>query len=85
MSRQRLPAVPVRADQSEAADADSAAEEAGDLAAAGGGRGNGRGGAAYNGWTTRQLPVGTGMVDFSVAARALKAINFDGPTDCQPE
>jgi sugar phosphate isomerase/epimerase len=54
----------------------------------GGGRGpvgGGRGGPAYNGWTTRQLPVGTGMVDFSVAARALKAINFDGPTECQPE
>jgi hypothetical protein len=25
------------------------------------------------------------MVDFSVAARALKLINFDGPTECQPE
>ena len=50
-----------------------------------GGGGGGRGGPAYNGWTTRQLPVGTGMVDFSVAARALKAINFDGPTECQPE
>lgn len=52
---------------------------------AGGRGGGGRGGPAYNGWTTRQLPVGTGMVDFSVAARALKAINFDGPTECQPE
>ena len=25
------------------------------------------------------------MVDFAVAARALKNINFDGPTECQPE
>jgi hypothetical protein len=25
------------------------------------------------------------MVDFNLAARALKAINFDGPTECQPE
>src|SRR5205823_6071681 len=63
---------------------------AGGAAGASGGRGGGRGGGgrggpAYNGWTTRQLPVGTGMVDFSVAARALKAINFDGPTECQPE
>ena len=38
-----------------------------------------------NGWRTRQVPVGTGMVDFALAARALKAIGFDGPTECQPE
>jgi hypothetical protein len=25
------------------------------------------------------------MVDFSVAARALKLIGFSGPTECQPE
>jgi sugar phosphate isomerase/epimerase len=48
-----------------------------------GGRG-GRGG-SVNGWGTRQVPVGTGMVDFALAARALKSINFDGPTECQPE
>ncbi len=51
----------------------------------GAGRGGGRGGGSVNGWTTRQVPVGTGMVDFNLAARALKAINFDGPTECQPE
>jgi len=31
------------------------------------------------------VPVGTGMVDFALAARTLKEINFDGPTECQPE
>ena len=25
------------------------------------------------------------MVDFALAARALKNINFEGPTECQPE
>jgi sugar phosphate isomerase/epimerase len=60
--------------------------------AAGSGRGGGRGpstgsgrGGLTNGYRTVQVPVGTGMVDFSVAARALKNINFDGPTECQPE
>jgi sugar phosphate isomerase/epimerase len=48
-----------------------------------GGRG-GRGG-GYNGWGTRQVPVGTGMVDFALAARTLKVIGFNGPTECQPE
>jgi sugar phosphate isomerase/epimerase len=49
-----------------------------------GGGGGGRGG-SVSGWETRQMPVGTGMVDFNLAARSLKAINFDGPTECQPE
>jgi sugar phosphate isomerase/epimerase len=48
------------------------------------GGGGGRGG-SYNGWGTQQVPVGTGMVDFTLAARTLKLINFDGPTECQPE
>lgn len=47
--------------------------------------GRGRRGAGYNGWGVRQVPVGTGMVDFTLAARTLKAIGFDGPTECQPE
>ncbi len=54
----------------------------------GGGRGPGGGGgrnAAYNGWGTRQVPVGSGMVDFTLAAKTLKLMNFDGPTECQPE
>ncbi len=54
-------------------------------AAAPGGRGGRGGRGGYNGWNTRQVPVGTGMVDFALAARALKAIGFDGPTECQPE
>ena len=49
-----------------------------------GGGGGGRGG-SVNGFRTVQVPVGTGMVDFALAARALKNINFDGPTECQPE
>jgi sugar phosphate isomerase/epimerase len=53
--------------------------------AARGGRGGGGRGGGYNGWTTRQVPAGTGMVDLALAARTLKAINFDGPTECQPE
>jgi sugar phosphate isomerase/epimerase len=48
-----------------------------------GGRG-GRGG-GVNGWSTRQVPIGTGMVDVALAARTLKLIGFDGPTECQPE
>lgn len=47
--------------------------------------GRGGRGAGYNGWRARQVPVGTGMVDFTLAARTLKAISFDGPTECQPE
>jgi sugar phosphate isomerase/epimerase len=50
-----------------------------------GGRGGGGPGAGYNGWGTRQVPVGTGMVDFAMAARTLKTIEFDGPTECRPE
>jgi sugar phosphate isomerase/epimerase len=52
----------------------------------GGGPGGGGGrNAAYNGWGTRQVPVGSGMVDFTLAAKTLKLMNFDGPTECQPE
>jgi sugar phosphate isomerase/epimerase len=58
----------------------------------GGGRGLGGGpggdggrNAAYNGWGTRQVAVGSGMVDFTLAAKTLKLMNFDGPTECQPE
>lgn len=52
----------------------------------GSGRGaGGRGNTAVNGYTTVQVPVGTGMVNFNLVARYLKLINFDGPTECQPE
>jgi len=57
--------------------------EKGDAAAAGG-RG-GRGGGSVNGFRVTQVPVGTGMVDLTLAARTLKNIHFDGPTECQPE
>ena len=63
---------------------DELVEKADPEAPAGGGRGGGRGG-GVNGFRTRQVPVGTGMIDFALAARALKNINFDGPTECQPE
>jgi sugar phosphate isomerase/epimerase len=53
-------------------------------AGARGGRAGGRGGST-NEFQVVQVPVGTGMVDFTLAARALKNINFDGPTECQPE
>jgi sugar phosphate isomerase/epimerase len=61
---------------------------AGRGAGPGGGRGPGGGGGrggSYNGWGTAQVPVGSGMVDFTLAARTLKLISFDGPTECQPE
>ena len=54
-------------------------------AATGRGRGGGGRGGSVNGFRTRQVPVGTGMVDFTLAAQALKNINFEGPTECQPE
>jgi sugar phosphate isomerase/epimerase len=59
-------------------------EGAGPQAGRGGRGGGGRGG-SVNGFRTRQVPVGTGMVDFTLAARALRNIGFDGPTECQPE
>ncbi len=49
------------------------------------GGGGGRGGGSVNGYNVVQVPVGTGMVDLNLAARYLKLINFDGPTECQPE
>jgi hypothetical protein len=51
----------------------------------GGGGGRGGRGGGVNGWSTRQVPIGTGMVDVALAARTLKLIGFDGPTECQPE
>lgn len=47
--------------------------------------GRGARGGGVNGWSTRQVPIGTGMVDVALAARTLKLIGFDGPTECQPE
>jgi len=51
----------------------------------GGGSGRGGRGGGVNGWSTLQVPIGTGMVDVALAARTLKSIGFDGPTECQPE
>jgi sugar phosphate isomerase/epimerase len=54
-------------------------------AAAGGGRAGGRGGGSPNGWSSRQVPVGTGVLNLPLICQALKEINFLGPIHCQPE
>jgi sugar phosphate isomerase/epimerase len=65
----------------------------------GAGVGAGRGGAAAGGragrganpnadtprWRSRQVPIGTGLVDVKLVCQALKDINFDGPMECEPE
>ena len=51
-----------------------------------GGPGGGPGGGgAVNGWRTRQVPVGTGIINLQLIAQTLKEIGFDGPMECQPE
>lgn len=57
-------------------------------AAASDGRGGARGplgGGPPNPWRTRQVPVGTGIINLPLIAQTLKEINFDGPMECQPE
>jgi sugar phosphate isomerase/epimerase len=49
------------------------------------GRGGGRGRSSPNGWGSRQVPVGTGVLDLPLIAQTLKQIGFDGPMECQPE
>ena len=44
-----------------------------------------RGVSAGNGWRTRQVPIGTGILNLQVIARTLKDIGFQGPMECQPE
>lgn len=41
--------------------------------------------AAGNGWRTRTVPLGTGLVDLPRLATALKDINFAGPIEIQAE
>jgi len=53
-------------------------------APAGRGRG-GAGGGSPNGWSSRQVPVGTGVLNLPLIAQALRDINFTGPMECQPE
>ncbi len=60
------------------------AGDAGRAGGAAGGRG-GRGGGSPNGWSSRQVPVGTGVLNLPVICQALKEINFQGPIECQPE
>lgn len=48
-------------------------------------RGGRRGGGSPNGWNSRQVPVGTGILNLPVICQALKDINFQGPIECQPE
>jgi sugar phosphate isomerase/epimerase len=58
---------------------------------AGGRAGRGRGGAdtsgyaAGNGWRTRSVPLGMGMVNLPQIAAALKDIHFAGPIEIQAE
>jgi L-ribulose-5-phosphate 3-epimerase len=60
------------------------AADAGRAGGAAAGRG-GRGGGSPNGWSSRQVPVGTGVLNLPVICQALKEINFQGPIECQPE
>ena len=70
-----------------AAAARGPAPAAGAPAAGGAGRGGrgGRGGVSPNGWSARQVPVGTGYLNLPMICQALKDINFSGPIECQPE
>jgi sugar phosphate isomerase/epimerase len=63
------------------------AADGGPAVAAAGGRGGGRGGGggSPNGWSSRQVPVGSGVLNLAVICQALKDINFQGPIECQPE
>jgi sugar phosphate isomerase/epimerase len=36
-------------------------------------------------WRTRQVPIGTGMVNLKLISKTLKEIGFDGPMECEPE
>jgi L-ribulose-5-phosphate 3-epimerase len=54
--------------------------------AAGAGRGGGGGRGGQQGrFRTRQVPVGTGIINLPLIAQTLKEISFDGPMECQPE
>ena len=71
-------AAPYPRDMAPPAGAAAGAERGG---RAGGPPGNG----AVNGWRSRQVPIGTGVVNIKLASEALKEIGFDGPMECQPE
>ena len=64
-----------------------AAADGGDAGAApaGGRGGRGGGGGSPNGWSSRQVPVGSGVLNLALICQALKDINFQGPIECQPE
>ena len=47
--------------------------------------GRGGGGGSPNGWSSRQVPVGTGVLNLPLICQALKDIDFQGPIECQPE
>jgi sugar phosphate isomerase/epimerase len=36
-------------------------------------------------WRTRQVPIGTGLVNLKLICQTLKEIGFDGPMECEPE
>src|SRR5581483_9524350 len=45
----------------------------------------GRGGGSPNGWSSRQVQVGTGILNLPQICQALKDIDFKGPIENQPE
>ena len=36
-------------------------------------------------WRSRQVPIGTGLVNVKLICHTLKEIGFDGPMECEPE
>jgi sugar phosphate isomerase/epimerase len=73
-------------EQNTAGRGDAAGPGAGRGGNAGGrGRGDGPGGASGNGWRTRSVPLGTGLVNLPQVAAALKDIRFSGPIEIQAE
>jgi sugar phosphate isomerase/epimerase len=53
--------------------------------AGGGPRGGGRGGEGGGGWSSPQVPMGTGLVDISRYAVVMRDIGFNGPMELQAE
>jgi sugar phosphate isomerase/epimerase len=75
-----------RGDGAGRSDRGSAAGRGGDGGARGGrGRGDGVQAASGNGWRTRPVPLGTGLVNLPQVAAALKEIHFSGPIEIQAE
>jgi len=68
-----------------AAPAGAAPAGAGAAPARGGRGGRAGGGGSPNGWSSRQVQVGTGILNLPEICQALKDIDFKGPIENQPE